>query len=149
MIKRIQISKNLSIMLIVFTFISFTGYAQNWTSDFDTVRQLSRKNNQPILMIFQRENQVRNFILNSKELMVFVESNFNVLNINYSKKSRGIAHKIQNLHRIHLEKRYNKQDRFPYLVVIDDKGRVKEGMPFNLEEAPSNYVEKLEGILNQ
>lgn len=149
MIKRIQISKNLSIMLIVFTFISFTGYAQNWTSDLDTVRQLSRKNNQPILMIFQRENQVGDFILNSRELMVFVESNFNVLNINYPKKSRGIAHKIQNLHRIHLEKRYNKQDRFPYLVVVDDKGRVKEGMPFNLEEAPSNYVEKLEGILNQ
>lgn len=149
MIKRIQISKNLSIFWVVFTLISFTGYAQNWTSDFDTVRQLSRKNNQPILMIFQKENQVGNFILNSKELMFFVESNFNVLNINYPKKSRGIANNIQNLHRVHLEKRYNKQYRFPYLVVADCKGRIKEGIPFNLVEAPSNYLEKLEDILDQ
>jgi thioredoxin-related protein len=142
----------ISIFLFLSILFSITLTAQEWQTDFETAKQISSKENRPIILVFQGSDwcapciKLDREIWSTDEFKAYAKDHFVMLQADFPRKKKNALHDEQQEKNKHLAEKYNKQGYFPFVVVLDNEGNVLGEAGY--EKTQSNaYIEKIESFL--
>lgn len=138
--------------ILISLLIGANLFAQEWHTDFSEASNLARKQNRPIILVFQGSDwcapciKLDREIWSSDEFKAYARDHFVMLKADFPKKSKNALPREQEEHNEQLAERYNTQGYFPYVVVLDDNGEVMGSTGYK-KVSPSEYIEILESFI--
>ncbi len=140
------------IFLLVAIAFSVTVSAQEWQTDFETAKQISSKENHPIILVFQGSDwcapciKLDREIWSSDEFKNYAKNHFVMLQADFPRKKMNALPDEQQQKNNQLAEKYNKQGYFPFVVVLDKDGNVLGEAGYE-KTSPTAYIKKLEAFV--
>lgn len=113
------------IILIFTLLLSYSGYTQNWETNFDNAKILAKESNKRIIIVFQGSDWCAPCIKLDKEIwsnesfITHAEENYIMLKADFPKRRKNALPKEQQKHNNKLAEKYNTSGYFPFVVVVD------------------------------
>ncbi|WP_158973827.1 thioredoxin family protein [Cellulophaga sp. L1A9] len=127
--------------------------AQNWQKSFADAQALSKKNNQPIVLVFAGSDwcapciKLDRDIWQSEEFKKYAEKHYVLYKADFPRrKTNKLAPELENQHKI-LADKYNAKGYFPLIVVLNDKGE-NLGETGYKKVSPNEYISVLNEFLD-
>ncbi|RKR07931.1 thioredoxin-like protein [Maribacter vaceletii] len=141
------------IILVVFFIVSATSmlFSQEWQTDFTQAKELSSKNNIPIVLVFQGSDwcapciKLDKEIWSTEEFKNYAKENFVMLQADFPKKKKNSLSEEQAEKNKALAEQYNSKGYFPFVVVLDKDGNVL-GQTSYKKVTPAAYIKLLESF---
>jgi len=130
---------------------SFTGIAQNWTTDFVEAKQKAIEKNQNIVLVFSGSDwcapciKLEKEIWNSDTFKATGESSFVMLRADFPRRKKNALSKSQQAHNNNLAAIYNSNGYFPLVVVLDQDGKVLGETGYQ-KITPQEYINLLKSF---
>ena len=141
-------------ILLVFTLmISSISFAQNWETNWDVASAKATEGNQNIVLVFSGSDwcgpciKLDREIWQSGEFQELSKDHFVMLRADFPRKSKNALTAEQQEHNNKLAEKYNKYGYFPFVVVLDPKGKVLGSLGYE-KTTPELYFKKLQAIEN-
>ena len=137
--------------ILISVLISANLFAQDWHLDFSEASALAKKQNRPIILVFQGSDwcapciKLDREIWSSDEFKAYARDHFVMVKADFPKKSKNALSKEQEEHNQQLAEKYNTKGYFPYVVVLDGKGEVMGSTGYK-KVSPSEYIKILESF---
>ncbi|MBZ0326949.1 MAG: thioredoxin family protein [Altibacter sp.] len=141
-------------LVVTFIFSLFTltsGMAQKWETDITIAKELAAKFNRPIVLVFQGSDwcapciKLDREIWSSEVFTAYAKDHFVMLQADFPKKKKNALPESLQKQNNALAEIYNKQGIFPFVVVLDKKGK-KLGETGYINTTPSEYIKHLESF---
>lgn len=144
-------------LFVVVFFIGFSLSAQedvklNWLTDFNKAKKISKKTKKPILIYFTGSDwcppckMLKEDFFNTKEFQKKAEGL--VLVMADFPRRIDIITPEQKKQNVKLASQYNKQNKFPNIVVVNSKGKeIDHIMSYNMMRDPSRHFSFIDKIL--
>lgn len=120
----------LALSLVTLLLVTFSSYAQDWKTDFNTAKQEAQANNKKIIMVFQGSDwcapcmKLNQEIWSTDTFKNYAKDNFIMLKVDFPRKKEHALPTEQQEANGHLAEVYNKNGYFPFVVVLDPDGKV-------------------------
>ncbi len=137
----------MSLMLIA----TLSSYAQDWQTDFATAKQLAAKENKPIILVFQGSDwcapciKLDREIWSTAEFKKYAKEHYIMLQADFPRKKKNALPEAQAKANAKLAEQYNENGIFPFVVVLDAKGKVL-GVTSYKKTTPEKYIEELNAL---
>lgn len=132
---------------VIIFFMSFQFlWAQNWNTNFELAKETAHKTGNRILLVFQGSDwcapcmklerdiwQTQEFINFSNDHLVLFKADFP------RKKAHQLSEEQQEINN-QLAEKYNDQGYFPYVVLMDETGKVKGTFGYH-KWSPKEYID--------
>jgi len=142
-----------TILTIFMVLISISGLqAQEWQTDFEEAKKIASTENKPIILVFQGSDWCAPCIKLDHEIWsteIFIEhskNNFVMLQADFPKKKKNALSDAQTEANAKLFELYNKNGIFPFVVVLDETGKVL-GQTGYKKTTPKEYIKELTAFI--
>ena len=141
--------KNIIIAAMLLCFTS--GYCQNWVSTIDEAKALAQKENKNILLVFTGSDWCAPCIKLDKNVWATnafkqeATANWILLKADFPKKKANALPEEQQKQNAALSDKYNKEDNFPLVVVMDANGKTL-GKTGYKNVTPAEYIALLHSL---
>lgn len=135
-------------LAIVLFVLTNTINAQEWLTDFEAAKSVAVEKNEKIILVFQGSDwcapciKLNTEIWSSPEFIAYAKDHFVMLKADFPRKGKNKLSEIQQQENIKLMEKYNKSGYFPYVVVLDNKGKVLGNTGYKKTD-PKTYIELL------
>lgn len=136
------------LLLNLCLFVSVSGFAQEWQTDVDTAKKIASDNNQKIILVFQGSDwcapciKLDKEIWSNDEFKTYAKEHFVMLLADFPRKRKNKLSDTQQEKNNKLAEQFNKQGIFPYVAVLDKKGKVLGSTGYK-KVSPSDYIDLL------
>jgi thioredoxin-related protein len=143
--------KGTIILLLVLINLS-TVVAQEWQTDFEKAKKIASKDSIPIILVFQGSDWCAPCIKLDREIWStdtfknYAKKNFVMLQADFPRRKKNALSETQIKANAKLAETYNKSGIFPFVVVLDNKGKVL-GQTGYKKTTPSAYIEDLNNFI--
>lgn len=138
--------------LMVF-FCTMIVNAQNWQKSFADAQALSKKTNQPIILVFAGSDwcgpciKLDRDIWQSEEFKKYADKHYVLYKADFPRrKANKLAPEIENQHKI-LADKYNIKGYFPLVVLLDENGKILGETGYH-NVKPNEYISILNEFLD-
>ena len=138
--------KRISVVLLFL--IGFNSFSQNWLTNFDEAKQVAKNNSQKIILVFSGSDwcapciKLENEIWKSEEFKTYSKSNFVMLRADFPRRKKNALPEELQEHNNNLAEKYNKNGFFPFVVVLDENGKVLGETGYK-KTTPNTYIKLL------
>ncbi|OBX25400.1 thioredoxin-related protein [Gelidibacter algens] len=139
-------------ILIVFTLmISSMVSAQNWETNWIIASAKAEKNKQNVVLVFSGSDWCAPCIKLDKEIwstpkfQELSKDSFVMLRADFPRRGKNALTKDQQDHNNSLAEKYNQNGYFPYVVVLNSKGKVLGSLGYQ-KTTPELYFKKLKAL---
>jgi thioredoxin-related protein len=143
--------KIISIIIVVLAAVS-TINAQDWQTDFEKAKAIASKENKPIVLVFQGSDWCAPCIKLDREIWstdtfkTYAKEHFVMLQADFPRKKKNNLSEAQQASNAKLAELYNKSGIFPFVVVLDAKGKVLGETGYK-KTTPKQYINELEAFV--
>jgi len=137
------------LFLLSLFFISILNTtAQNWLTDINEAKQVASQNNQKIILVFQGSDwcapciKLDREIWSTNEFKTYADDNYVMLQADFPRKKKNSLSDAQQEKNNKLAETYNKNGYFPFVVILDDSGKILGEMGY-LKVSPDEYIAKI------
>ncbi|MES2543366.1 MAG: thioredoxin family protein [Bacteroidota bacterium] len=134
--------------IILLLLVSFTGYTQNWTTNFEEAKSQAVKENKNILLVFSGSDwcapciKLDKVVWKSEEFKIESEKNWVIYKADFpKKKANQLSQELTDSNKILAEK-YNSGGSFPLVLLLDKTGKVLRVTGFKNVSA-ADYIKML------
>ncbi len=142
-----------STIYILFFLLNFTGFSQNWFTNFVEAKQEADTKHQNIVLVFQGSDwcapciKLDKEIWSTQEFQELRKDEFVMLKADFPKrKANKLSEELTNQN-AKLAEAYNGQGYFPLVVVLDKNGKALGKIGYE-KITPTEYFNKLKMFLN-
>ncbi|SDS43545.1 Thioredoxin-related protein [Formosa sp. Hel1_31_208] len=142
---------NKSICLIVLLLAMTSAHAQHWLTDFDEAKAVALKEQKTIILVFQGSDwcapciKLDKEIWQTEEFQNYAKDHFVMLKADFPKRKKNALSETLQAHNNKLAETYNKSGYFPYVVVLDEKGKMLASSGYK-KTSPTEYIKFLEAF---
>jgi thioredoxin-related protein len=128
------------------------GLAQDWVTDFTKAKQLAASENKPIVLVFQGSDWCAPCIKLDREVWStdtfkdFAKKNYIMLQADFPRKKNNALSETQAKANAKLAETYNKSGIFPFVVILDHKGKVLGETGYK-KTTPKAYIEEINSFI--
>ena len=139
--------------MILAGFLSFTTYAQEWTTDFAVAQKQARATGHNIVLVFAGSDwctpciKLEREIWNTEDFQALAQDHFIMLKADFPRKKQNRLSKEQQEKNNKLAEAYNKNGNFPFVLVLNDQGQVL-GKTGYKKTSPQAYFKHLTSFEN-
>ena len=133
-------------MLLLFLFLTASGFSQNWRTNFDEAKAEATKEDKNIVLVFSGSDwcapciKLEKTIWKSEEFKKEAEQNWVIYKADFpKKKANALAVELTASNR-KLAEQYNKAGNFPLVLLLDKKGNVL-GITGYKNVTPQEYIQ--------
>ncbi|WP_373940674.1 thioredoxin family protein [Polaribacter sejongensis] len=119
------------IALVAFFLISIsTTIAQEWQTDLTVAKEIATKESKPIILVFQGSDwcapciKLDHQIWSTTAFKQYSKDNYVMLQADFPKRKKNALSDAQTAANAKLAETYNKNGIFPFVVVLNSKGKV-------------------------
>tara|TARA_R110002051_G_scaffold81617_1_gene145682 strand:- start:6391 stop:6831 length:441 start_codon:yes stop_codon:yes gene_type:complete len=119
------------IVLLLIALASFGSItAQEWNTDFTTAKKLAKRNNLPIVLVFQGSDwcapciKLDREVWSTDEFKAYAKEHYVMLQADFPRRKNNALSEEQLNKNKALAEKYNRQGIFPFVVVMNAKGDV-------------------------
>ena len=140
--------KVLSIVLIVLATTSVLS-AQEWQTDFAKAKEIAVRQNRPIILVFQGSDwcapciKLDREIWSTEAFKSYAAEHYVMLQADFPRRKKNALPEAQTKANAYLAETYNKVGVFPFVVVLDSKGKVLGETSYK-KTTPENYIKELD-----
>lgn len=122
--------------------------SQEWQTDFETAKELSKTQNKKIVLVFSGSDwcapciKLEKEIFESEEFIEEAKSKFILLKADFPRKSANKLSKEQQAKNNNLASLYNKNGYFPLVVVLNSEGKSLGSTGYK-KITPKEYITEL------
>jgi len=126
--------------------------AQDWVTDFTKAKQLATNENKPIVLVFQGSDWCAPCIKLDREVWStdtfkdYAKKNYILLQADFPRKKNNALSETQAKGNAKLAETYNKSGIFPFVVVLDHKGKVLGETGYK-KTTPKAYIEEINSFI--
>jgi thioredoxin-related protein len=126
--------------------------AQDWVTDFNKAKQLAANENKPIVLVFQGSDWCAPCIKLDREVWStdtfkdYAKKNYIMLQADFPRKKNNALSETQTKANAKLAETYNKSGFFPFVVVLDGKGKVLGETGYK-KTTPKAYIEEINSFI--
>ncbi|PCI08385.1 MAG: thiol-disulfide isomerase [Flavobacteriaceae bacterium] len=137
-------------LIILLLLISYQGFSQNWTTNFEKAKDQSALQDKKIVLVFSGSDwcgpciKLEKEIWQSHEFISFADENLILLKADFPRKKKNKLSKEQQIQNDMLAEKYHA--RFPWIVVLDSKGNVLDAFGFVKNYTPQDYINRISKI---
>lgn len=141
-----------TLVYVLFVFSSFVASGQNWQTDFETSKKMAADKNVPIILVFQGSDWCAPCIKLDREVWStetfkgYAKDHLVMLQADFPRKKKNALAEQQETQNKMLAEKYNKQGIFPFVVVLDAKGKVLGETGYK-KLSPEQYIEHLQSFI--
>jgi thioredoxin-related protein len=136
-------------LLLAFLFVTlFSVIAQEWQTDMDTAKEIATTASKKIILVFQGSDwcapciKLDREIWSTDEFKTYANEHFVMIQADFPRKKKNALSNEQQKKNGVLAETYNKQGIFPFVVVLDSKGKVL-GKTGYKKTTPKAYIKEL------
>jgi thioredoxin-related protein len=139
--------KGILVLLIAFLSLS-NAFCQEWQTDFTKAKEIATAEDKSIILVFQGSDWCAPCIKLDREVWsteifnTYAANNYVMLQADFPRKKKNILSDKQSKANAKLAESYNKKGVFPFVVVLDNKGKVL-GKTSYKKTTPSDYIKEL------
>ncbi|TGV01109.1 thioredoxin family protein [Flavivirga rizhaonensis] len=141
------------ILTLIVVFITLnTIFAQDWQTNFEKAKDIATKENKPIVLVFQGSDWCAPCIKLDREIWStdafksYAKNNYVMLQADFPRKKKHALTELQTKANTKLAETYNKNGIFPFVVVLDNHGKVL-GQTSYKKTTPTSYIEELNSFI--
>ncbi|MDQ7917323.1 thioredoxin family protein [Mesonia sp. MT50] len=140
--------KKIIVALLVMVVCVSTTMAQEWQSDINVAKEIASKESKPIILVFQGSDWCAPCIKLDREIWStdtfkkYAKENYVMLKADFPRRKKNTLSESQKKANVLLAEEYNKQGFFPFVVVLDSKGKVLGESSYK-KTTPENYIKEL------
>ncbi|AUC81541.1 thioredoxin family protein [Lacinutrix sp. Bg11-31] len=133
--------------------ISLTCFAQEWQNNLDKAKQIATENSTSIVIVFQGSDwcapciKLDREIWSTKAFQDLAKDHFVMLKADFPKRKKNKLSIEQQEHNNALAEKYNPNGYFPYVVVLDAKGKALGSLGYE-KTIPESFFNKLTAFEN-
>ncbi len=137
----------ITIVIIVLATVSAIN-AQEWQTDFEKAKKTASTENKPIILVFQGSDwcapciKLDRKIWSTEVFKTYAKDNFVMLLANFPRRKKNALSEAQTEANAKLAELYNKNGIFPFVVVLDSKGKVLGETGYK-KTTPEAYIKEL------
>ena len=138
-----------TIILLVIMIVSVsTTIAQEWQTNLDEAKEIASIESKPIILVFQGSDWCAPCIKLDREIWStdtfkkYSSENYVMLQADFPKRKKNALSEAQTTANAKLAEAYNKNGIFPFVVVLDSKGKVLGETSYK-KTTPENYIKEL------
>ena len=134
-------------LLVMFVSVN-TIIAQEWQTDINVAKEIAVKESNPIILVFQGSDwcapciKLDQEIWSTEVFKKYAKENYVMLKADFPRKKSNTLSEAQTKSNAALAEKYNKQGYFPFVVVLDSKGKVLGESSYK-KTTPENYIKEL------
>lgn len=140
--------KKVFIASVFFIAFGFSGFAQDWFTNFDKAKQEASQSHHNIILVFQGSDwctpciKLDKEIWSTAEFQELAKDHFVMMQADFPrKKANKLPEDIAEQNGMLAEK-YNQQGYFPFVVVLNPEGKVLGNAGYE-KMSPTEYYNKL------
>ncbi|WP_040281078.1 thioredoxin family protein [Psychroserpens damuponensis] len=143
--------KIIVVLVVMFVSVS-TTMAQDWNTDINVAKELASKESKPIILVFQGSDwcapciKLDREIWSTEAFKKYANENYVMLKADFPRKKNNALSETQTKANALLAEKYNKQGYFPFVVVLDSKGKVLGESSYK-KTTPENYIKELNAFI--
>jgi thioredoxin-related protein len=130
----------------------FSSFAQDWQTDFTTAQNLAKENDLPIILVFQGSDwcapciKLDRNVWATDEFKAYAKEHYVMLQADFPRrKSNALPEEQLNKNKVLAEK-YNRNGVFPFVVVMNSKGKVLGEASYK-KLSPKEYINELNAFI--
>jgi thioredoxin-related protein len=137
----------LSIVLIVLATVT-SVQAQEWHTDFEKAKKTATSDKKPIVLVFQGSDWCAPCIKLDREIWStevfknYAAKSYVMVQADFPRRKKNALSETQTAANAKLAEKYNKNGVFPFVVVLDSKGKVL-GVTSYKKTSPEAYIKEL------
>ena len=137
------------LFLLVALLDTCATHAQDWQKDIDTAKALAQKTHQKIVLVFQGSDwcapciKLERNIWNTETFQKLAKGHFVMLKADFPRKKKNQLAEEQQEKNAKLAEKYNPNGYFPYVIVLDEDGKVLGSTGYKKNLDPKGYFELL------
>ncbi|WP_373055883.1 thioredoxin family protein [Zunongwangia sp. H14] len=141
--------------LMIFFLCAFCfqlNFAQEWTTDLKAAQEQAAKEGKPIVLVFQGSDwcapciKLTKEIWSTEEFKDYAKDHYVMLLADFPRRSKNALSEAQQEKNNKLAEKYNSKGYFPYVVLLDEKGRVLGDAGYQ-KTTPREYIAMLNSYL--
>ncbi len=142
--------------IVLVTFLALASFsmlnAQQWLTDFNQAKAIASAEHKPIILVFQGSDwcapcmKLDREIWSTEAFKNFAKTNFVMLQADFPRKKKNTLTEAQIEANAKLAAIYNKNGFFPFVVVLDAKGKVLGETGYK-KTSPENYIKELNAFI--
>ena len=146
--KRNTSIKNKVLAGLILLFISTTGFAQDWQSNFEKSKELAAAENKTIILVFQGSDwcapcmKLEKEIWETEEFKAYAQKHYVMHKADFPRKKKNQVNSEQVAKNKELAAQYNTKGYFPFVVVLDKNGKVLGETGYK-KMSPEEYIKHL------
>jgi thioredoxin-related protein len=119
-----------NIVVILFIFINYLSYSQNWKTNFEEAKIEALNENKNILLVFSGSDwcgpciKLDNIVWKSEDFKTEAEKNWVLYKADFPKKKANQLQAEIAENNNKLAEKYNKNGSFPLVILLDKTGKV-------------------------
>lgn len=135
-----------TVFIALFAFSGLT--AQEWNTDFTKAKEIATAENKPIILVFQGSDwcapciKLDRTIWSTETFKEHAANNYVMLLADFPRRKKNALNETQAAANAELAEMYNKSGTFPFVVVLDSKGKVLGETGYK-KVTPEVYIEEL------
>ncbi|MVO08316.1 thioredoxin fold domain-containing protein [Flavobacterium sp. TP390] len=139
------------IVTVLFLFIASMSFSQDWKYNFDEAKELAKKENKDIVLIFSGSDwcapciRLDKNIWQSEAFQKEAASQWILVKANFPRKKANQLSDAQTEHNRALAEKYNVEGSFPLVVLLDNTGKVLGKMGFK-NVSPEEYIKMIHSL---
>ncbi len=116
--------------IIVFVFINFLSYSQNWKTNFEDAKKEAMEQNKNILLVFSGSDwcapciKLDNVVWKSEAFKLEAEKSWAIYKADFPKKKANQLSPELTESNNKLAEKYNRNGSFPLVILLDKTGKV-------------------------
>lgn len=132
----------------VLMILAISANAQEWLTNFEEAKKVAAEQDRNIVLVFQGSDwcapciKLDRDVWSTKEFQDFARDHFIMLQADFPRKKQNALPDEQQEHNRKLAERYNRNGYFPFVVVLDQEGRVLGETGYK-KMTPREYIELL------
>ena len=147
---KITYSMKKLLVIALFALATITSVsAQEWQTDFAKAQEMAVNENRPIILVFQGSDWCAPCIKLDREIWSteafknYATEHYVMVKADFPRKSKNSLPEAQSKANAQLAETYNQNGVFPFVVVLDSKGKVLGETSYK-KTTPENYIKELD-----
>ncbi|MFK8101859.1 MAG: thioredoxin family protein [Saprospiraceae bacterium] len=141
------------IILLFAAFLNLTGaFAQDWQTDFSKAQEIATKENKTMILVFQGSDwcapciKLDRKIWSTDTFKNYAKDHFVMVQVDFPRKKKNTLSESQSAANAKLAEQYNKNGIFPFVVVLDQEGKVLGETGYK-KSNPEAYIATLNNFI--
>jgi len=140
-------------LILTTLFLSISNFnAQEWLTDFNKAKAIATTEHKTIILVFQGSDwcapciKLDKNVWSTDAFKAYAVDNYVMLKADFPRRKQNQLSEEQTAANKKLAEMYNKQGYFPFVVILNEEGKVQGQMGYK-KVSPEQYIEELNAFI--